>query len=271
MNYTKEVNKMKKLSTAIFATLLLSLSLYGEIKADKGDSIVEFPVIVIVGQVVEITPFSVIFENTFEGTNVSSEQIKKVIDYYSTSIDFRAQGFANAMRVVSVKDGKMRVSFYLDNILKVFDDDVRTYMRYIPVYYMLKNNIQDMKIPKKVVEQLKKYSYDYYLNLPLAKELMKNSWLAGVFRMDPDSAKLIYQSARFFNNIDELMTDDWANEYRIPDIVRKGMVITMTKAVVVGNESKDPVKDKEKEKKDGETPGRNKFNNKKYEGSGEAK
>jgi len=261
---------MKKIIAIIFAALLSNV-LYGDLKVNEGDSLAEFPVIVIVGQIVEVTPYSVVFENTFEGTNVTDEQIKKIIEYYSSAVDFRAHGFANALKVVSVKNGKMRVSFYLDNILKIFDDDVRTYMKYIPVYYMFRSNIQDMRIPKEVVAELKKHSYEYYLNLPMAKELMNNSWLAGVFRIDPDSAKLVYQGARFFSNIDEMMIDDWANEYRIPDIVRKGMVLTMTRAVVAGNESNDPVKEEDKENKDGERPGGNKFYNKKYEGSGEAK
>ncbi|MDX9727100.1 MAG: hypothetical protein RBT38_11990 [Bacteroidales bacterium] len=250
--------------------VLLYVPLEGETGVDEGNSIVEFPVIVIVGQIVEVTPFSVVFENTFEGTNATDEQIQKVIEYHSTSLDFRSQGFANALKIVSVKDGKMRVSFYLDNILKVFDDDVRTYMRFIPVYYMFKNNIKNMKIPKHIVEELKKHSFDHYLNLPMAKELMKNSWLAGVFRIDPESKKLVYQGARFFKNFDEMSLDEWAEEYRIPDIVRKGMVVTMTKTVVIGNESTE-LKKEDKDKEDGGKPAKNKFNNKKYEGSGETK
>jgi len=174
--------------------------------------------------------------------------------------------------VVSVKDGKMRVSFYLDNILRVFDDDVRTYMRYIPVYYMFKSNIKNMKIPKHIVEELKKHSLDYYLNLPMAKELMEKSWIAGVFRIDPDSKKLVYQSARFFDNFDEMAADEWAREYRIPGIVRKGMVVTMTKSVVVGNESKDvKKKDEDDKEQKGSSKGKNKFYNDKHQGTGEEK
>lgn len=264
---------MKKLMTLILAVVLLGTSLYGKIEVNEGDSLVEFPVIVIVGQIVEVTPYSVIFENTYEGTNVTDEQIKKTIEYFASGSDFRARGFANALKVVSAKDGKMRVSFYLDNILKIFDDDVRTYMKYIPIYYMFKSNIQDMRIPKNVVEELKKHPFDYYLNLPMAKELMKNSWLAGVFRIDPDSSKLVYHGARFFNNLDEMMISDWAKEYRIPDIVRKGMTVTMTKSVIVGSESSDTVKedDKDKKKNDGMNTRKNKFNNKKFDGSGEVK
>ncbi|MGI6394151.1 MAG: hypothetical protein ACOX2F_05405 [bacterium] len=261
---------MKKIFLTIAVTLLITTSLFGKMEVNVGDSLVEFPVIVIVGQVVDITPFSVVFENTFEGTNVTNEQIQNIVNYYSTSTDFRAKGFSNAMKVVSVKDGKMRISFYLDNILKVFDDNVRTYMRYLPVYYMFKSNIQDMRIPKNIVEELKKQPYEYYLNLPFVKELMQNSWLAGVFRMNPDSGKLIYQSARFYKNIDEMMIDEWANEYRIPDIVRKGMTLTITKSVVKGNESKEAKKE-EDSKKEKSKDGKNKFYNKKFEGSGETK
>ncbi len=263
---------MKRIIITFILAFLQFIPLLGKIEVNEGDSIVEFPVIVIVGQVVEITPFSIVFENTYQGTNVTDEQIKNIVEYYSSSIDPMAHGFANALRVVSVKDGKMRVAFYLDNILRVFDDDVRTYMKYIPVYYMFRNNIQDMKIPKKVVEELKKHSYDYYLNLPMAKELMKNSWLAGVFRIDPDTKKLIYQSARFFDNFDEMESDEWANGYRIPDIVKKGMVVTMTKSIVVGKESQNVKKEDEQEKdKKDPAKGKNKFYNKDNEPIGETK
>jgi hypothetical protein len=271
MNYTKEDMKMKRIIAVIFITFLLSLTVYGEMKANEGDSVAEFPVIVIVGQIVEITPFSVVFENTYEGTNVTDDQIKNIIEYYSSSVDHRAHGFANALKVVSVKNGKMRVSLYLDNILLLFDDDIRTYMKYIPVYYMFRNNIQDMRIPKHIVEELKKHPYDHYLNLPMAKELMKNSWMAGVFRIDPDSKKLVYHGARFFNNFDEMDTDEWAREYRIPDIVKKGMVVTMSKSIVIGNESKDPKPEDKKDEKDGTKPAGKKFLNKNNDLSGEEK
>jgi hypothetical protein len=272
MSCIKEEPDMKRIMITFIFVFLQFISLSGDIKVNEGDSVVEFPVIVIVGQVVEITPFSIIFENTYQGTNVTDEQINKIIEYYSSSVDFRAHGFANALRVVSVKDGKMRVSFYLDNILRVFDDDVRTYMKYIPVYYMFKNNIKNMKIPEHIVSELKKHSMDYYLNLPMAKELMKNSWLAGVFRIDPDTKKLIYQSARFFDNFDEMESDEWANGYRIPDVVKKGMVVTMTKSVVVGRESKNLKKEDDKDENGkNSTKGKNKFYNKNNEPSGQTK
>lgn len=80
---------MKRIMITFIFVFLQFISLSGDIKVNEGDSVVEFPVIVIVGQVVEITPFSIIFENTYQGTNVTDEQINKIIEYYSSSVDFR--------------------------------------------------------------------------------------------------------------------------------------------------------------------------------------
>lgn len=253
---------MKRIMITAFLAVLLGANLYGEIPAQKGDSIVEFPSIVFVGQVVEITPFSVVFENTFADTKATDEQILKLIEYYNSSPDFRAHGFANALQVISVKDGKMRIAFYLDNITKVFSDDVRNYMKFIPLFYMFRNNIEQLKVPKEVIDELKKQSLDYYLNLPMAKEMMSKSWVAGVFKIDPETSKLVYHASRIYNNIDELKSDDFAGEYRLYDIIKSGMTMTMTKAQVVGQESKSlKKKDDEKDDKDSELDGKNKFYN----------
>lgn len=264
---------MKKMIFTIFLAILLGGNLFGEIKVNEGDSVVEFPSIVFVGQIVEITPFSVVFENTFADTKATDEQIKKLVEYYSSSIDFRSHGFANAMQVLSVKDGKMRVSLYLDNITKVFSDDVKTYMKFIPLFYMFRNNIKEMKLPVKMMDELKKQSMDYYLQLPMAKEMMSKSWVAGVFRIDPETSKLVYHGSRLYNNIEELKADKFAQEFRVFDIVKAGMTMTMTKARVFGNEStraKKDDKDKDKEN-DSDVKGKNKFHNKKFDGSGQGR
>lgn len=253
---------MKKIMTAMLFVILLCGNLFGEIEAKKGDSIVEFPSIVFVGQVVEITPFSVIFENTFADTKATDEQILKLIEYYNSSPDFRAHGFANALQVISVKDGKMRIAFYLDNITKVFSDDVKNYMKFIPLFYMFKNNIEQLKVPQEVIDELKKQSLDYYLNLPLAKEMMSKSWVAGVFRIDPETSKLVYHGSRIYNDLDELRNDEFAGEYRLYDVIKSGMTMTMTKTQVVGQESKSLKKnDDKKDKKDEDLDGKNKFYN----------
>lgn len=258
---------MKRIIILILS-VFISFSISGKKLINKGDSVVEFPVIVLVGQVVEINPYSIVFENTYTETRASKEQISDIVEFYSNSVDFRAHGLVNALRAVSVKDGKMRFSLYLDNILKIFDDDVSTYMKFIPVYYMFRNNIKEMNVPKKVLDELKKFSLDYYLSIPMAQELMKNSWIAGVFQIDPQSSKLVYKSARFFNDFNEMSVSEWANGYRIPDIVRAGMIVTMTKAVVIGKESQEVIKkDKDSEKDDKKN--KKKFYNKKYDTSGQ--
>lgn len=262
---------MRKLLLTLLFTVLLSGVLSAEIEVNEGDSVVEYQTIVLVGQIVEVTPYSIIFENTYADTKVTDEQIKDLIRSYSSSLDFRAHAFANSLKVATVKDGKMRLSFYLDNITKVFDDDVKNYMKFIPLFYLFKNNISELKISEKIREELKKKSVDYYLNLSMVKELMARSWIAGVFKIDVESGKLVYHASRTYNNLEDLQLDEWARENRIFDIIRAGMTVTMSKARVVGRGSgKTDEKDSEKDE-DGDAKGKSKFYNDRFEGSGEAK
>ena len=229
---------MKKLF-ALFFIVFLTFPFFAEERiAGAGNSYSEFPFIIFVGQIVEVTPFSVTFENTLYETNTTNEKIARLFTALNRDNDFRSHGMANALRAANVKDGKMRLTFYLDNILLIFDDNVTTYMRYIPLYYLFRNNIEDFKLPEATMESLKKQSMDYYLSIPMVQDLMKNSWLAGVFQVNPDNDKLTYKSARFFDNIDELNNSEWALGYRIPDIVRAGLTVSMTKAVLIGHESR---------------------------------
>lgn len=252
---------MKNSIIAAAILIFSSFSLFGRAHLRSGDSFAEFPVIVIVGQVVEVTPFSVIIENTFKETSVVNRQIKNMIEYYNTTTtDFRAHGLANALSAVSVKNGNMRFSLYLDNLLRIFDDDVTTYLKFLPVYYMIENNFEEIRLPEKTLNELKKHDIDYYLSLPIIKDMMDNMWLAGVFTINPDSKKLVYKSARFFKTIDEMNLSEWACEYRIPDIVAAGLALTMTKSIIIGNESQWASKPKDSDsalKKGG-----NRFNNK---------
>ena len=255
---------MRKLVTFFFV-LVLAFPIFAERNVGAGNSYSEFPFIIFVGQVVEVTPFSVTFENTAYGTGTNNERIKQLFAQLNSEPDFRSHGMANALRAASIKNGKMRLTFYLDNILQIFDDNVTTYMKYIPLYYLFRNNIKELNLPEKTIESLKKHSIDYYLSIPMAQELMQNSWLAGVFMVNPENDKLTYKSARFFDNLEELNITEWAQSYRIPDIVKAGLAVTMTKAIYIGNESKDGSLDeyhlKEKLKRKGKNGGRNKFDN----------
>lgn len=254
---------MKKFLILILAAVSF-LPLFADNRTvGAGNSYSEFSYIVMVGQVVEITPFSVVVENTAYGTTTNDDKINALHNFFSHDTDFRSHGMANALRPVTVKDGKMRLNFYLDNILKIFDDDATTYMKYLPIYFLFQNNIEELKLPESTVEALKKQSIDYYLSLPMVKDLMRNSWIAAVFTINPSNGKLIFKTGRFFDDLDELNLSDWAEEYRIPDIIRGGMVVSMTKAIFIGNESSDPDRQQKKsdEKGSSGSKGKNKFDN----------
>ncbi|MBO7126044.1 hypothetical protein J6W78_00690 [bacterium] len=224
---------------AICFVMALTLTLFAEREVGAGNSYSEYSYIVMVGQVIELTPYSIVFENTAFETRATEDRIRALTATFTRDTDFRAHGMANALRAASVKNGKMRLNFYIDNILKIFDDNVSTYMKYLPLYYLFRNNINDFKLPEATMESLKKQSIDYYISLPMAQELMQNSWLAAVFVINPSNDKLTFKTGRFFDNIDELNSSEWAQEYRIPDIVKAGMTVSMTKAIFIGNESED--------------------------------
>ena len=262
---------MKKILITLLFTVLFGGALCADILVEEGDSVVEYPTIVLVGQIVEVTPYSVIFENTYADTKVTDQQIKNLVKYYSQSTDFRAHAFANSLKVLSVKDGKMRIAFYLDNITKVFDDDVKNYMKFIPLFYLFKNNINQLKLTDKMREELKKKSIDFYLNLPMVKEMMSQAWLAGVFKIDPESGKLVYYSSRLYNNMEDLQLDDWARENRIFDIIKTGMTMTMSKTRVVGRSSGVPEEESKDKKKKGTVNGKNGFYDNKVDETGEVK
>ncbi len=250
---------MRRLFLLLFI-VAATFHLMAERTAGEGNSYSEFSFVVFVGQIVEVTPFSVVVENTAYETGASNERINQLYTMLNAETDFRSHGLANALRCASVKDGKMRLTFYADNILQIFDDNVTTYMRYVPLYYLFRNNIQELKLPEKTIESLKQHTIDYYLSIPMAQELMHNSWLAGVFTVNPENDKLIYKSARFFDNIEEMNMSDWANEYRIPDIVKSGLTVTMTKAIFIGHESEDrPADEDNKDSSKGKKGGKKQF------------
>ena len=229
---------MRKILAICFVAAL-SFTLFAERTIGGGNSYSEYSYIVMVGQVVEITPFSVIFENTAFETKANNRRIRGLMEMFNRDANSTAHGMANALRAASVNNGKMRLNFYIDNILKIFDDNVSTYLKYLPLYYLFKNNIDDFKLPEETLKSLKEKSIDYYISLPMAQELMQNSWLAAVFVINPSNDKLTFKTGRFFDNIDELNASEWAHNYRIPDIIRSGMTVSMTKAIYIGNESED--------------------------------
>lgn len=255
---------MRKIFVISFIIALASM-LYADRMVGAGNSYSEYSYIIMVGQVVEITPFSIIFENTAYETRATDNRIKALSYTFNRDTDFRSHGMANALRAASVNNGKMRLNFYIDNILKIFDDNVATYMKYLPLYYLFRNNINDFKLPEATMESLKKQSLDYYISLPMAQELMQNSWVAAVFVINPSNDKLTFKTGRYFSNIDELNTSEWAQEYRIPDIVKAGMTVSMTKAVYIGNESEDGSLENENlndlYKKKSKQTNKNKFDN----------
>jgi hypothetical protein len=230
-------------------TVLAFVFLFGNLAGEEyvpGNSYVEFPLVVFVGQIVELTPYSVTVENTFAETKATERIIDRMIKGHSRSTHYTDHGFANALKVVSVKDDRMRMSFYLDNIIKVFDSDIRNYTKFIPVYYMFQHNIEKFKMPPNFLKDVKKYALTYYLELPMVKEILDNSWFVGVFKINPETGKLVYRASNYYKNIDELMTDDFAREHRVPDIVKAGLTVSVTKARVWGHETDKPrVKDQE--------------------------
>ncbi|HDT11534.1 MAG TPA: hypothetical protein ENN58_02220 [bacterium] len=117
-------------------------------------------------------------------------------------------------------------------------------MKFLPAYYIFRNNIKKFKLPPDVMKELKKHSLDYYLKLPEIREILDNAWFVGVFRIHPDTGKLIYHAANYYKTYEEIETDEFAQQYRVPGIIKAGMTVTMTKAVVRGRELK---KDDEKE------------------------
>ena len=222
----------------VLLLLVVTFQLYAEKRVvGAGNSYSEFPYIVLVGQIVNVTMFSVTFENTAYETTASNSRIQMMKDYFNHDKDYLSHGMATALKAASVaENGKMRLNFYIDNIWQIFDDDVNTYLKYLPLVYLFSHHVEDLKLPKDMVEELKKHTVDYYLAQPIVQDLMKNMWIAGVFRINPSNSKLVYETARFFDNIEELNNSEWAQEYRIPDIVRSGLTVTMTKAIYIGNE-----------------------------------
>ncbi len=232
---------MKKIVCLILSLFAAAALFAGSRNVEPGNSYTEFPTIVIVGQVVEVDPFKVVIENTYQETFATTDRVRAISDYFFTSTtDYSAHGFAMALKAVTIEKNRMRMTMYADNIFQIFDDDVSTYMRYIPLLFLYKDKIKDMNLPKETIEMLNKIPVDYFLNNDIVKDLMNNVWIAGVFRINPQNKKLIFQSGQIFENFEQMDLSGWASEYRIPDIVRSGLVVSMTKQIIIGNEANHP-------------------------------
>jgi hypothetical protein len=93
----------------------------------------------------------------------------------------------------------------------------------------------------------------------------------GVFTIHHESSKLVYYASRFYDKLDDLFIDEFAKRYRIPNIVKSGMTMSMTKAVVVGNESQEIKKKDGDNSKKKSKDGKNKFYNERVNISGDEK
>lgn len=221
----------------LILTLFFLPGLLFATKTEVKNSYVEFPEIIMVGKIVEVTPYSIIVENSETETNIDNNFVKRIREGYLEDIDFRGHGFANALKLVSIKDDHMRLNFYLDNIPTVFHFDVTTYTQFIPLLFMVENNLKNLKVPSGLREALSTPDAMKYLKTPFIKELLEKSWFVGVFAIHPESGKLIYRSSRYYASLDELLSDEYATEHRVQDIIHQGLAVTVTKSIVRGNEA----------------------------------
>jgi hypothetical protein len=196
--------------------------------------------VVIVGQVVEVSPKQIAIQNTREKTTLTPERLDRLRARLQNAQDDADTAFYKTLRTVTVTgDEHMRMNFYFDNVTQVFQDDANTYQQFLPLFYMFKSNIKELQnLPKDLIEKLSTMKADYYLTIPFVKKLMKNAWFAAVFRIHPETKKLVYQHSRFYENFEELEEDPYAKEYQITDIVNRGMTTTLNVALVKGNEKK---------------------------------
>ncbi|HOW50441.1 MAG TPA: hypothetical protein PLV42_00190 [bacterium] len=219
-----------------FSLMLSGQTAPSDIDNQVRNSFIEFPTIVLVGQVVDITPTSVTIGNTAFTTALSPDRLATLRAKLESSYNTIDKGFLRALRLVSVKDDHMQMTFYPDMLAKIFHDDANTYLQYLPLFYLVQNNIKQMQLPEGIVERLKKVSFDYYLTIPFVKKIMKNAWGAAVFQIHPETNKLLYVASRFYEDYDEMMVDDFAKEYMIPQIVQRGMTLTANVSIVRGKE-----------------------------------
>ncbi len=236
MNHT-----LRHLCAALALTAVLSLPLGADEKEKTAvrDSLAFFPAIVIVGQVTAVTPFSVTIQNTRHPTTLTSENLQKLLIRLADSKDDAESAFHKTLRTIAITpDNHMQMVFYFDTVSQVFHDEVNTYQQFLPLFYLFKRNIKEMQENSKdLFEKFAKRPIESYLSIPFVKKIMQNAWIAAVFRIHPETKKIVYQHSRFYDNYDELSEDEYAKTYLIPQIVERGLTTTLTVAVVRGHES----------------------------------
>jgi|GEM_PF-1427249 len=241
-----------------FLPLLLAAQDIENIDPDQvRNSYIEFPTIVLVGQVTDITLRSVTFSNPIYETPLTVERLDRARTKLESSRNETDKGFLRALRLVSVKNDHMQMTFYPDMMTKIFHDDLNTYQQYLPLFFLMKNNLKEMALPQSMLDRLKAVAIDTYLTIPFVKKIMKDAWGAAVFQIHPETNKLLYVASRFYENYDEMIADEFAKEYMIPEIVRRGMTVSATVAVVRGDEKEWLKEDVHKKYKDpaNKTPG----------------
>ncbi len=249
---------MKQLVRNLCATLVLTtflsfpLAAAEEKETPVRDSLAFFPAIVIVGQVVGVTPFSVTIQNTRYPTTLTPENLQKLLTRLANSKDDAESAFHKTLRTIAITpDHHMQMVFYFDTVNQVFHDEINTYQQFLPLFYLFKSNIKQMQESSKdLFEKFAKRPVESYLSIPFVKKIMTNAWFAAVFRIHPETKKIIYQHSRFYENYEELEEDDYAKAHLISQIVERGLTTTLTVAVVQGHESewaKEDVHQKYKE------------------------
>lgn len=208
--------------------------------ADPEFSVAYFPSVVIVGQVTNINPKFIEIRNPRYGTPLTDGNLERLIARLGRSHDMLDKGFVKLLRTVTVTpDSHMQMTFYLDNVAQIFHDDANTYLQFLPLFYMFKSNLKELKVPGVVIEKMKKMSFEAFLDVPFIKKIMSDSWFVAVFQIHPETNKLVYQSSRFYENYEELLADDFAKEHQVAQIVERGMTTTVNMAVVTGSITPD--------------------------------
>ncbi len=223
------------------------------------DSLALFPNIIIVGQVVTVNPFSVTIQNTRVPTTLTPERLDRLRARLQNAKDDADSAFYKAIRTVSITpDNHMRMEFYFDTMTQLFHDDINTYQQFLPLFYLFKSNLKELQGQSKdLFEKFSQMKADYFLTIPFVKKLMSNAWFAAVFRIHPETKKIVYQHSRFYETYEELEADAYAKEQQIRDIVERGLTTTISVAVVHGNEStRIKAEDVHKKYRDGKKGGK---------------
>jgi hypothetical protein len=246
MNYIKEhammIHGIRCLLAAFVLAAFTPLTAAGTDAAEKPvrDSLSFFPSIVIVGQVVGVSQFSVTIQNTRFPTTLTPENLERLRARLSNAKDDADSAFYKAIRTVVVTpDSHMQMVFYFDTVTQLFHDDINTYQQFLPLFYLFKSNIKEFQADSKdLVEKFSKMTLDYYLTIPFVKKLMTKSWFAAVFRIHPETKKIVYQHSRFYETYEELEEDEYAKAYLITDVVDRGLTTSLSVALVRGHESR---------------------------------